>query len=97
MGPVHNRTSGGHESSHAAFPQHAGELAAAADSVGLGLGDLFVECFARGSNFDRPDLEAMILGLAVPSPEDYDLVALAINEVAAERSSDVRVRYSDEA
>jgi hypothetical protein len=78
------------------FADRIGELAAAADRLGLGLDDLFVACFARGSNFDRPDLEAMIVGLAVPSADDFDLIALTVNEIATERSSDVRVRYSDD-
>jgi hypothetical protein len=78
-------------------PERVRDMASAADDVGLGLEDLFVGCFARGSNFDRTDLEAMLLGLAAFGSHDYDLVALTINEIAAERRSEVRVRYSDEA
>jgi hypothetical protein len=89
-------TSAGRDATRTRLSQETAALAAAADHLGLGLDDLFVACFARGSNLDRPDLEAMILGLAVPSADDYDLVALAINEIAEERSSDVRVRYSDD-
>jgi hypothetical protein len=97
MERARERTAGdGRGAMHPPFPERLGELAAAADRIGLRLDELFVACFARGSNFDRPDLEAMILGLAVPSADDYDLVALTINEMAAERSSDVRVRYADE-
>jgi hypothetical protein len=78
------------------LPERVRELAAVADRIELGLDELFVGCFARGSNFDRTDLEAMLLGLTALSPGDHDLIALTINEMAAERSSDLRVRYSDE-
>ena len=46
----------------------------------LSLGELWLHCFALGSDNTPLQLEAFLHGALVPTPHEFNLIAVALNE-----------------
>jgi hypothetical protein len=62
----------------------------------LSHGELWLRYFELGGMRTRRDVEAMLCGAVVPSDDDHDVIALALNERFAELGRDHPVPYATE-
>jgi hypothetical protein len=71
-------------------------LEQARQEVGLSVSELWVRYFALGGMAAPLDMEAVLFGALVASPQDRDLLAVALNERFSERGDDHPIPYSDD-
>ncbi len=62
----------------------------------LSHGELWLRYFELGGMSTRRDVKAMLCGAVVPSDDDHDVIALALNERFAELGRDHPVPYATE-
>jgi len=72
-------------------------LEAARLELGLSLPDLWMRCLSLGGLLVETDLGDSLLGVQMMSPEEYDVVAQALNEIFMERGNDHPLPYASEA
>jgi hypothetical protein len=61
--------------------------------AGLSYGELWLRYFELGGMSTRTGVEAILCGAVVPSDDDHDVIALALNERLAELGRDHPVPY----
>ena len=61
--------------------------------TGLSYGELWLRYFELGGMSSRMDVEAILCGMLVPSDDDHDVIALALNERFAELGRGYPVPY----
>ena len=71
-------------------------LEQARQEVGLSVKELWVRYFAVGGMCAPLDMEAVLFGALVASPQDRDLLAVALNERFSELGDDHPIPYSDD-
>jgi hypothetical protein len=64
--------------------------------AGLSYGELWLRYFELGGMSNRRDVEAILCGMLIPSEEDHDVIALALNERFLELGRDYPVPYATE-
>ena len=61
--------------------------------AGLSYGELWLRYFELGGMSNRRDVEAILCGMLVPSNDDHEVIALALNERFAELGRGYPVPY----
>ena len=61
--------------------------------AGLSYGELWLRYFELGGMSNRRDVEAILCGMLVPSNDDHEVIALALNEQFAELGRGYPVPY----
>ncbi len=74
--------------------QSVERLAQARRELGLTIGELWWRYFALGGITTALELDAILYHALVPTTEDYDLLALALNECFSELGGDHPIPYS---
>jgi hypothetical protein len=74
--------------------QSVERLAQARRELGLTIGELWWRYFALGGITTAMELDAILYHALVPTTEDYDLLALALNERFSELGRDHPIPYS---
>ena len=64
--------------------------------IALSVGDLWLACYALGSWLSGEELRAVLLGDTDPTAREFGIIAAALNEAAADASSDLRVPARDD-
>ena len=59
--------------------------------LALPVSDLWLACYALGSWLSGEDLRAVLLGDLDPTDREFGIISAALNEAAADASSDLRV------
>lgn len=78
------------------FPSALDNLERGRRQTGLGVRDLWFNCFGMGFNESVERLEAIFDGTETPSCQDYDLIAHCLNERLAELGVGTLVPYCEE-
>jgi hypothetical protein len=63
----------------------------------LSLDELWLHCFALGSDNTPLQLEAFLHGVLVPTPHEFNLIAVALNEHFVDLGLDEFVPYIEDA
>lgn len=74
--------------------QSVERLAKARHELGISIDDLWWRYFALGGITTAMELEAILYHALVPTVEDYDLLAVALNERFSELGGDHPLPYS---
>jgi hypothetical protein len=77
-------------------PPGLADLEAYRREAGLSYGELWLRYFELGGMSNRTDIESILCGVLIPSDQDHDLIALALNERFAELGRDYPVPYATE-
>jgi hypothetical protein len=78
------------------LPTGPADLEAYRREAGLSYGELWLRYFELGGMSGRTDIEAILCGALIPSDQDHDVIALALNERLAELGRDYPVPYVTE-
>ena len=79
-----------------AEPEQLDPLEGARRGLSLSVSDLWWRYFAVGGMYTELEVEAILFGALVPTDNDRDMIAVALNERFHELGGDHPMRYTDD-
>lgn len=79
-----------------ADPEQLDPLEKARRELNLSVSDLWWRYFAVGGMYTELEIDAILFGALVPTDNDRDMIAVALNERFCELGGDHPLRYTDD-